>query len=103
MIESSHLVTNEKKTTKKGKGKTHINYVNTGSVKCFFCKKGQMKRTCPKFKIWLEKKGNIISLVCYESNIVHESHNTWQIDFCYAIRITNTMKGFLNQRKLTGS
>lgn len=25
MIESSHLVTNEKKTTKKGKGKTHIN------------------------------------------------------------------------------
>ena len=53
-IESAHLATQEKKPGKKGKGK--------------------QKRP-------LEKKGNLISLVCYESNMVHISYNTWWIDY----------------------
>jgi len=78
-IESTHLATQEKKPAKKGKGKAKapLNQVSKGVVKCFFCKKkGHMKKSCPKFKAWLEKKGNLISLVCYKSNVVHISHNT---------------------------
>ena len=58
-IESAHLVTQEKKPNKKGKGKqkTPLNHVNKGDIKCFFCrKKGHIKKSCPKFKAWLEKK-----------------------------------------------
>ena len=58
-----------------------------------------MKKACPKYKKWLEKKGNLISLVCYESNMVHVFHNTWWIDSGSTIRISNTMQGFLNHRK----
>jgi hypothetical protein len=32
---------------------------------CLFCKKeGHMKKDCQKYIKWLEKKGNLISLVC---------------------------------------
>ena len=73
------MATQEKKPSKKGKGKqkTPLNHVNKSDIKCFFCKKkGHIKKSCPKFKAWLEKKGNLISLVCYESNMVHISYNT---------------------------
>ena len=50
-------------------------------TKCFFCKKkGHMKKNCPGFQKWLEKKGKSISLVCYESNMVSVNINTWWID-----------------------
>ena len=105
-IESAHLVTQENKPDKKGKGKqkTPLNHVNKSDIKCFFCKKkGHIKKRCPKFKTWLEKKGNLISLVCYDSNMVHISYNTWWIDSSTTIHVANTMQGFLNQRKLTES
>ena len=73
------MATQEKKPGKKGKGKqkTSLNHVNKGDIKCFFCKnKGHIKKSYPKFKVWLEKEGNLISLVCYESNMVHISYNT---------------------------
>ena len=48
-IESAHLVT--KKRSQPRKAKAPLNQVNNGVVKCFFCKKkGQMKKSCPKFK-----------------------------------------------------
>ena len=105
-IESAHLVTQENKPNKKGKGKqkTPLNHVNKSDIKCFFCqKKGHIKKSCPKFKAWLEKKGNLISLVCYESNMVHIFYNTWWIDYGTTIHVANTMQGFLNQRKPTES
>jgi len=95
-IESTHLATQEKKPAKKDKGKAKapLNQVNNGVVKClFYKKKGHMKKSYPKFKAWLEKKGNLISLVCYESNMVHVSHNTWWIA---TIHIVDTMQRFLN-------
>ena len=33
---------------------------------CFFCKKKRhVKKDCPKFKKWFEKKDNLSSFVCY--------------------------------------
>ena len=58
-IESAHLVTQENKPNKKGKGKqkTPLNHVNNSDIKYLFCKKkGYIKKSCPKFKAWLEKK-----------------------------------------------
>ncbi|KAH9667906.1 hypothetical protein KPL70_021226 [Citrus sinensis] len=105
-MESAHTVTAGKKFDKKGKGKgkTPLNQVNKNAIKCFFCKKkGHMKKACPKYMKWHEKKGNLISLVCYESNMVHVSHNTWWIDSGSTSHISNTMQGFLNHRKLMES
>ena len=100
------MATQEKKPGKKGKRKqkTSLNQVNKSDIKCFFCKKkGHIKKCCPKFKAWLENKGNLISLVCYGSNMVHISYNTWWIDSGTTIHVANTMQGFLNQRKPTES
>jgi len=45
--------------------------------KCFFCKKkGHIKKNCPRFQKWLEKKGKSIALVCYESNMASVNINT---------------------------
>ena len=60
--------------------------------KCFFCKKKEhMKKKCLKFHKWLEKKGNLTSLVCYESNMVNINTNTWWIDSGFTIHISNSL------------
>ncbi|KAL0403765.1 UNVERIFIED_CONTAM: putative mitochondrial protein [Sesamum radiatum] len=100
--ESVHMATQEKKDQAKGKGKAkvppHAEIKNES--KCFFCKKkGHIKKDCPKFKIWLEKKGNQLSYVCYESNMVDNCHNTWWIDSGSTIHVTNSLQGLENLRK----
>lgn len=40
-----------------------------------------MKNDYSKFHKWLEKKGDSISFVCYESNMVGINRDTWWIDF----------------------
>jgi len=47
--------------------------------KCKFCNIfGHKKADCFKFKNWLEKKrGKPLALVCFESNLVDVSSNTW--------------------------
>ena len=71
---------------------------------CFFCKqKGHMMKDCIKYKKWLEKKGNLLSHMCYESNFVKVSDNTWLIDYGSTIHIANTVQGFLSLRKPTES
>ena len=62
-----------------------------------------MKKNCAKFKKWLENKGNSISCVCYESNMVDVNHDTCWIDFESTIHISNTLQGMRNLRKLVGS
>ena len=69
---------------KKGKNKV----LPQGSIKreskcLFYKKKGHMKKDCTKFKKWLENKGNSISCVCYESNMVDVNYNTWWIVWIY--------------------
>jgi hypothetical protein len=74
--QSVHCVdTHDKGKSKRGKSVLNLKKDNKLSNKkidnkdtCFFCKKGgHMKNDCQKYKRWLEKKGNIISLVCHES------------------------------------
>ena len=66
------------KTNQKGKGKIPPQTDIKKENKCFFCKKkGHMKKDCAKFKKWLEKKGNLSSFVCYESNMANVNINTW--------------------------
>lgn len=90
-----------KQQKRKGKGKAYIIQVNKDAIKCFsYKKKRHIKKAWPKYKTWLKKKGNNISLVYYESNMVHVFQNTWWIDSGSTIYVANTMYGFLNQRKL---
>ena len=73
-------------------------------TKCFFCKKKEhMKKNCPKFQKWLEKKGKSISLVCYESNMASVNINTWWINSGSTIQITNSLQDMKNLRKPVGS
>jgi hypothetical protein len=106
--QSVHFVaTHEKGKSKRGKSAPHPKKDNKLSIKkndnkdtCFFCKKGGfMKKDCQKYKGWLEKKGNIISLVCHESFFVEAPCNKWWIDSSSTIHIVNTMQIFLNTRK----
>ena len=51
-------------------GKNKRNDTSQANIKkeneCFFCKKKRhVKKDCPKFKKWFEKKDNLSSFVCY--------------------------------------
>ena len=81
-LEESAFLTNQgnnkDQAKNKGKGKVPTQADIKKESKCFFCKKkGHIKKDCAKFQQWLKKKGNPISYVCYESNMVEVSHNTW--------------------------
>jgi transposase InsO family protein len=89
---------------KKGKGKVPPQADIKKNSKCFFCKKkGHMKKECAKFQKWLADKGNTISFVCYESNMVNVNINTWWIDSGSTIHISNSLQGLQNLRKPVGS
>ncbi|KAL0318363.1 UNVERIFIED_CONTAM: Retrovirus-related Pol polyprotein from transposon TNT 1-94 [Sesamum angustifolium] len=110
-IEVANLVTQNKGKGKRGKfgpyEKKTGNMSNESfgnKITCFFCRKiGHKKKDCLKYKKWLEKKGNFISCVCYESNFVKVPDNTWWIDSGSTIHVANTMQGFLSLRKPMGS
>ena len=92
------------KSNQKGKGRIPPQADIKKENKCFFCKrKGHVKKDCPKFKKWLEKKGNISSFVCYECNMVNVNINTWWIDSGSTIHIANSLQSMQNLRKLVGN
>ena len=92
------------KSNQKGKGRIPPQADIKKEIKCFFCKrKGHVKKDCPKFKKCLEKKGNISSFVCYESNMVNVNINTWWIDSGSTIHIANSLQGMQNLRKPVGN
>jgi hypothetical protein len=62
-----------------------------------------MKKDCQKYIKWLERKGNLIFLVCHESFFVEAPNNTWWIDSGSTIHIVNSMQGFLTTRKPTSN
>ncbi|KAM7514427.1 hypothetical protein LguiA_004010 [Lonicera macranthoides] len=79
--ESAHIAVQGKNKAsskkEKGKGKIPPQVDIKKYPKCFFCKKkGHAKKECTKFQKWMEKKGNIISMVYYESNKIDANVNT---------------------------
>ena len=63
---------------------------------CHFCKKkGHMQKDCVKRKAWFQKKGNFLSFVCFETNLVDVPSNTWWLDSSATIHISNNMQGYL--------
>ena len=62
-----------------------------------------MKKECAKFQKWLADKGNPISFVFYEYNMVNVNINTWWIDFGSTIHILNSLQGLQNLSKPVGS
>ena len=58
-------------------GLVHIQKKASKSKNCHFCgKSGHFQTDCPKCKSWFEKKGELITLLCFESNLTEVSHNT---------------------------
>ena len=93
-----------KKAKNKGKGKLEPMLDIKKESKCFFYKKkGHMKKDCLKHREWLDKKGNLNFFVYLESNLTNVCHNTWWIDSCTTIHVSNTLQGKRNLRKLVGS
>jgi transposase InsO family protein len=88
----------------KPKGSEGAKENGIAGIKCYFCKKiGHMKRACRRYKRWLEKRakkeGNIHNIsVCFESNHVDFSHNTWWLDSGATIHVSNTLQGFITKR-----
>ncbi|KAA8531817.1 hypothetical protein F0562_006466 [Nyssa sinensis] len=86
---------NKPQANKKGKGKEKLAPqadIKKDPVCFFYKKKGHVKKDCPKFQKWLEKKGNQLSLVCYESNMVDVVYNSWWIDSGSTIHISNSLQ-----------
>ena len=94
----------KKKFQAKDKGKIPAKGDIQKSSKCFFCKKkGHLRKDCAKFKQWLDKKGTQLSFVCYESNMINVTQNTWWIDSGSSIHVTNSLQGLQDLRKPVGS
>lgn len=75
-------------TTIRGKGMAQVNQKRKGKIQLKLIlrkrtsvtsvkKKVHMKKDCFKFNKWFEDKGNTISFVSYESNLVNLNINTW--------------------------
>ena len=66
------------KSTNQGKDGVAPNSVDRGNFNFFFYKeKKYLKNDCLKCKNWLEKKGNLITYVYYETKLIDVSSNTW--------------------------
>ena len=107
--ESAHLASTSKDNGKDKKGKKRKNEAAKGPAQkkqnqdkdgCFFCDKpGHMKKDCPKYHAWREKKGTFLNLVCSEVNIASVPRNTWWLDSGATTNISVSMQGCLSYRR----
>ena len=66
----------------------------------FHCHKpGHFKKHCTKYHDWREKKGNFITLICIEVNLVFVPTDTWWIDSSATNHVSVSMEGCLHFRK----
>lgn len=49
-------------------------------MKCFFMKNSHLKNDCLMRKAWFEKKDTYFISVCFESNLIEVTNNTWWLD-----------------------
>ena len=59
-----------------------------------------MKKDCLKMKNWFEKKGDHLSLVCFEINLVNVPFNIWWLDSGATIHVSNFTEGLLTTQSL---
>ena len=101
--ESAFMTTQGKKTNQannRSKRKAPHETDIKKEVKCRFCrKKGHIRQDCVKFQQWLVKKGTVISLVCYEDNMIGVNYNTWWIDCSSTTHIMNSLQYLRNPPK----
>ena len=66
-----------------------------------------MKKSCLKYKVWLEKqdktKGNPLSYVYFESNLVNGQSNSWWLDSRATVHVIFILQGVTNKRSLKES
>ncbi|BFG24650.1 hypothetical protein CerSpe_109240 [Prunus speciosa] len=91
------------KEKEKEKDNNNPNALKPVGLKCFFCKKtGHMKKECRRYKKWLDKqktKGKSDQvLVCFESNLVDFTDDSWWLDSGASIHVTNSLQGFIKRR-----
>ncbi|GAB2270434.1 hypothetical protein Dimus_038845 [Dionaea muscipula] len=64
------------------------------AMTCFFCKKGgHMKKECPKYAVWRQKKGMLLTLVCSEVNLASVPIDSWWVDSGATTHICMSMRG----------
>jgi len=70
--------------------------------KCKFCDIfGHKQANCFKLKNWLEKKkkGNPLTLICFESNLVDVPSNSWWLDTGVTVHVTNLLQELKTRRR----
>ncbi|CAL1397367.1 unnamed protein product [Linum trigynum] len=73
--------------------------MQTEGFPCYFCKKtGHMKKECPKYAVWREKKGELLTLVCSEVNLAFVPMDTWWVDSGATTHISVSLQGCLWSR-----
>ena len=83
-----------------GKGQGEVEKI----LKCFFCNKpGHKKADFQKGKAWFEKRGIHFVSVCFESNLIEVSSNTWWLDTGAITHVSNVMQGYLNFHQMPES
>ncbi|CAL8993086.1 unnamed protein product, partial [Prunus brigantina] len=88
---------------KKNKEEKLTKELKPNGLKCYFCKKlGHMKRNCDKYKRWLDKqkaKGKTNQVhVCFESNAIEISSDSWWLDSGALVHVANSLQGFKTKR-----
>ena len=88
------------KANKFKKNKAHGNVSQDGYKElkadvCHFCKKeGNYLKDCLKYKVCFEKNGTVSAFVCFESNLVEISNNTWWLDSGATTHVSTMLRGF---------
>ena len=109
-VNSAHLASASSSSIKKRKGKETAvaapekkQKASTNGFKarkCFFCKKGtHLKKDCPKYAQWLQKKGIFLSLVNSISLLSSVPKNTWWLDTGATNHISVSLQGCTSKRK----
>ncbi|CAL8998293.1 unnamed protein product, partial [Prunus brigantina] len=92
-----------KNVGKKNKEEKETKGLKPEGLKCYLCKKfGHMKRNCDRYKHWLDKqkaKGKTDQVhVCFETNAIEISSNSWWLDSGASVHVANSLQGFKTKR-----